>query len=187
MKERLEITTKKIDQKQDFVKSLIRDKKKAEAKRHLISLKQLQDEVSKQENMCIMLEKTKLQLETANDTSKVVQVFKDAASMQKDVEKNREYLEDFLVDKKEYQENNTEIARILDEIAIGDPNEMEEIDQMYADMERNALEGEIQRVNSVPLTNVEPGKPRVNTVTQSSKQVEDSSIDQLLAEASDYA
>lgn len=183
MKVRIEEVYKKIDQKQTAVKDLIRNKRKTEAKRQLQTLKALQDEVAKQENMCIILEKTKIQLETANDTSKVVQVFKDAAELQKDVERNRDYLDDFLMEKKEREETNAEIGRILGEIAAGDQEEKDEIDRMYAEMESETLDEDIQKVNKEPLRNLPRASEIKSRVKEDKREVEESSIDKLLMES----
>jgi len=188
MRQRIDDSYRKIDSKQVIIKDLIRNKRKTEAKRHLVSLKALQEEVQKQENMCIILEKTKIQLEVTSDTSKVVDVFKDAATLQKEVERNRDYLEDYMVDKKDMEEQNAEIGRILNDLALGDPQEAEEIDQMYAALEGEALEENIDMVNKEPLRDVHrPAviqstanqSTRTNTTTQSMKE---STIDDLLAD-----
>ncbi len=75
MKGKIEVYYQKVDQKQAEVKKLIREKKKNEAKRKLQILKTTQEELGKLESMCVILEKTKIQLEVANDTSKLVDVF----------------------------------------------------------------------------------------------------------------
>ena len=191
MREKIEIGYRKIDEKQDKVKDLIRQKKKNEAKRQLQVLKTYQEELAKQENMCIILEKTKIQLEVAADTSKMVEVFKDAASLQKEVDKNREFLEDFLIDKKEMDDQNKEIGQLLSDIAAGDEQEKEEIDDMYKELEQEVLDERIENINQDPLKNAT--KPQVvpqqyNTHTNvQSKQLEESSIDDLLREAAEYS
>jgi len=190
MREKIEIGYKKIDDKQEKVKELIRAKKKNEAKRQLQVLKTFQEELAKQENMCIILEKTKIQLEVAADTSKMVDVFKDAVSLQKEAEKNREFLEDFLIDKREMDEQNKEIGNLLSDIAAGDEQEKEEIDDMYKELEQEVLDEKIDNINQDPLKNVT--KPQVHTNTQQQQvnkpqQMQESSIDDLLREAAEYS
>jgi len=196
LKERIDINYKKIDQKQAMVKDLIRNKKKVEAKRHLISLKQLQEEVAKQENMCIMLEKSKIQLEGTQDVGQVVNALKTATEMQKDVERNRDYLEDFLVDKREMDQQNAEIGQLLNDIAAGDQDEKDEIDRMYAEMEGETIDEEISRVNRDPLKNVDKTRiqqqqtiqtTQTNQARHQEKKVEESTIDDLLAQAAGYS
>jgi hypothetical protein len=186
MREKIEIGYKKIDDKQAKIKDLIRQKKKNEAKRQLQVLKTYQEELAKQENMCIILEKTKIQLEVAADTSKMVDVFKDAVSLQKEAEKNREFLEDFLMDKREMDEQNKEIGNLLNDIAIGDEQEKEELDNMFAEMEKEVLDEQIDNLNNDPLKGATKVKQPVQTSMISSKQVEESSIDDLLSQASQY-
>jgi len=189
MRSKIDLGYQKIDEKQERVKELIRQKKKNEAKRQLQVLKTFQEELAKQENMCIILEKTKIQLEVAADTSKMVDVFKDAVSLQKEAEKNREFLEDFLIDKREMDEQNKEIGNLLNDIAAGDEQEKDELDEMYKQMEDEVLQGEIDKINQDPLKNAT--KPTVNTyqpqpVVQK-QQMEESSIDDLLKEAAQYS
>jgi len=190
MRDKIDVGYRRIDEKQEKVKDLIRQKKKTEAKRQLQILKTYQEELAKQENMCIILEKTKIQLEVAADTSKMVEVFKDAATLQKEAEKNREFLEDFLIDKKEMDEQNKEIGNLLSDIAAGDEQEKEDIDDMYKELEQEVLEEKIDNINQDPLKNatkpqVISNKPVVNTVQ--SKQIEESSIDDLLKAAAEYS
>jgi len=193
LKERVDVNYKKIDQKQALVKDLIRNKKKVEAKRHLISLKQLQEEVAKQENMCIMLEKSKIQLEGTQDTGSVIDALRAGTEMQKDIEKNRDYLEDFLVDKREMDQQNAEIGQLLNDIAAGDQDEQDEIDKMYAEMESETVDEEISRVNRDPLKNVNRTTTQQQTIQntqpsrQQTKKVEESTIDDLLAQAAGYS
>jgi len=194
IRQKIDINYKKIDQKQNLVKDLIRNKKKVEAKRHLLSLKQLQEEVAKQENMCIMLEKSKIQLEGTQDTTSVIDALKSANEMQKDVERNRDYLEDFLVDKREMDAQNAEIGNLLNDIAAGDQDEKDEIDRMYAEIEGETLEEDISRINREPLKNVDKGIQQQKTIQSTQpvsrheqKQVEESTIDDLLAQAAGYS
>jgi hypothetical protein len=193
MREKIEVYYAKCDQKQAKVKELIRQKKKNEAKRQLQVLKAIQEELAKQENMCIILEKTKIQLEVAADTSKMVDVFKDAVSLQKEAEKNREFLEDFLIDKREMDEQNKEIGNLLNDIAAGTEEEKEEIDDLYKELEQEVLDEQIDNINNDPLKNAT--KPQVQTHVQpantnthtQNKQMEESSIDDLLKEAALYS
>jgi len=191
MREKIDVGYRKIDEKQAKVKDLIRNKKKTEAKRHLQILKTFQEELAKQENMCIILEKTKIQLEVAADTSKMVDVFKDAVTLQKEAEKNREFLEDFLIDKKEMDEQNKEIGQLLNDIAAGDLQEQEDIDEMYKELEQEVIDEKIDGINQDPLKNAT--KPQVNqnkpNVVPAAKvqNVEDSSIDDLLSQAAQYS
>jgi len=191
IKERIDINYQKIDKKQALVKDLIRNKKKVEAKRQLLSLKQLQEEVAKQENMCIMLEKAKIQLEGTQDTKSVVDALKSASEMQKDVERNRDYLEDFLTDKREMDAQNAEIGNLLNDIAAGDQDERDEIDRLYDEMEGQALDEVISKVNREPLKNVERVTIQQTTVQTNqqveTKKVEESTIDDLLAQAAGYS
>jgi len=189
MRQKIEIGYQKIDDKQAKVKDLIRQKKKNEAKRQLQVLKTFQEELAKQENMCIILEKTKIQLEVAADTSKMVDVFKDAVSLQKEAEKNREFLEDFLIEKKEMDDQNKEIGQLLSDIAAGDEQEKEELDDLYKELEQEVLDEQMEKINQDPLKNAT--KPQVNTyqpqpVVQKQQQMEESSIDDLLKEAAQY-
>jgi len=191
LKQKIDLNYKKIDQKQYLIKQLIRDKRKAEAKRHLLSLKQYQEEVAKQENMAILLEKTKIQLEGTHDTTKIVDALRVTTDMQKEVERNRDYLEDFMLDKKEQDMQNAEIAKILNDIAEGDQEEKDEIDKMYAEMENMVIDENIARVNKDSLKNVQ--KPKIvepiaqGQVMRNNTQKKESSIDDLLAEAVNYA
>jgi len=193
MREKIEVYYERVDQKQAKVKELIRQKKKNEAKRQLQVLKAIQEELAKQENLCIILEKTKIQLEVAADTTKMVDVFKDAVSLQKEAEKNREFFEDFLIDKREMDEQNKEIGNLLNEIAAGDEQEREEIDDLYKELEQEVLDEQIDNINNDPLKNAT--KPQVQTHTQpaqvntntQAKQMEESSIDDLLKEAAMYS
>lgn len=191
MRNKIEVGYAKIDDKQAKVKELIRQKKKNEAKRQLQVLKTFQEELAKQENMCIILEKTKIQLEVAADTSKMVDVFKDAVSLQKEAEKNRDFLEDFLMEKKEMDDANKEIGQLLNDIAAGDTEEQEELDDMYKALEQEVLDEKIEGINQDPLKNAT--KPQVQTQhaqpvvqKQAQKKMEESSIDDLLAEAAQY-
>lgn len=191
MREKIEIGYKKVDEKQEKVKDLIRQKKKNEAKRQLQVLKTFQEELAKQENMCIILEKTKIQLEVAADTSKMVDVFKDAVSLQKEAEKNREFLEDFLIDKREMDEQNKEIGNLLSDIAAGDEQEKEELDDMYKELEQEVLDEKIDTINQDPLKNVTKPQVQTNAPQQSTykqpQNLQESSIDDLLREAAEYS
>jgi len=71
---------KQLDLKQEKIKELIRQKKKSEAKRSLILLKALQDELAKLENMSVLLEKQIIQVETADSTSQVIHALKTAST-----------------------------------------------------------------------------------------------------------
>jgi len=190
MRQKIEVGYAKIDDKQARVKDLIRQKKKNEAKRQLQVLKTFQEELAKQENMCIILEKTKIQLEVAADTSKMVDVFKDAVSLQKEAEKNREFLEDFLIEKKEMDDQNKEIGQLLSDIAAGDEQEKEELDDLYNELEQEVLDEQMEKINQDPLKNAT--KPQVVTHEQQHQpivqkpQMEESSIDDLLKEAALY-
>jgi hypothetical protein len=186
MREKIEIGYKKIDDKQAKIKDLIRQKKKNEAKRQLQVLKTYQEELAKQENMCIILEKTKIQLEVAADTSKMVDVFKDAVSLQKEAEKNREFLEDFLMDKREMDEQNKEIGNLLNDIALGDEQEKEELDNMFAAMEQEVLDEQIDNINNDPLKGATKVQQTTIKSTTTTTKVEESSIDDLLSQASQY-
>jgi len=136
--------------------------------------------------MCIILEKTKIQLEVASDTSKMVDVFKDAVSLQKEAEKNREFLEDFLIDKREMDEQNKEIGNLLNDIAVGDEEEQEKIEDMFKELEQIVIDERIDNINNDPLKNAT--KPQIHAHTEISKpkQMEESSIDDLLKEAALY-
>jgi hypothetical protein len=190
MRDKIEAGYKKIDDKQAKIKDLIRLKKKNEAKRQLQVLKTFQEELAKQENMCIILEKTKIQLEVAADMTSMIDVFKGAQDLQKEAEKNREFLEDFLMDKKEMDESNKAIGDLLADIAAGDEQEKEELDDMYKELEQEVLDERIDNINNDPLKNAV--KPQVinnsaATVTNSkAKAMEESSIDDLLKEAAMY-
>lgn len=138
--QKVEILYEKIEKKEASIKDLIRMKKKTEAKKQLPILKTLQNEVQKLENMSIIYEKTKIQIEAASDLSKITNTFKEAATLMKENESNREFLEDFLMDKRELDQQNAEIGLLLKEIASGTQEEVEEIDKMFADMENEVLE-----------------------------------------------
>lgn len=191
MREKIEIGYKKLDEKQNKIKELIRQKKKNEAKRQLQVFKTFQEELAKQENMCIILEKTKIQLEVASETSKMIDVFKDAMTLQKEAEKNREFLEDFLLDKKEMDDQNKEIGKLLSDIAAGDEEEQEEIDQMYKDLEQEVLDDKLDEINTVPvkdapIKNKVPVMQKNSTATTISNKQEESSLDDLLSQAANY-
>ena len=185
MKQKIDLGYAKVDQKQGIVKDLIRQKRKNEAKRQLQVLKTFQEELAKQENMCIILEKTKIQLEVANDTTKMVDVFKEASVMQKEMERNREFLEDYMLDKREMDEQNREISTLLSDIAAGDEQEREEIDDLYKQFEQEVIDEQIGTINQGPLKNVT--QPQTQTQQQQAsrqkKPVEESSIDDLLSQA----
>eukprot|EP00330_Aristerostoma_sp_ATCC50986_P008038 CAMPEP_0114589016 /NCGR_PEP_ID=MMETSP0125-20121206/11576_1 /TAXON_ID=485358 ORGANISM="Aristerostoma sp., Strain ATCC 50986" /NCGR_SAMPLE_ID=MMETSP0125 /ASSEMBLY_ACC=CAM_ASM_000245 /LENGTH=54 /DNA_ID=CAMNT_0001785705 /DNA_START=382 /DNA_END=546 /DNA_ORIENTATION=+ len=51
--------------------------------------------------MCIILEKTKIQIEAARDVNQMTNALREAQDLQKEAEKNRDFLEDYLLDKKE--------------------------------------------------------------------------------------
>jgi Snf7. len=190
MREKIDIGYKKLDEKQNKIKDLIRQKRKAEAKRQLQVFKTFQEELAKQENMCIILEKTKIQLEVAAETSKMVEVFKDAMSLQKEVEKNVDFLQDFLLDKKEMDEQNKQVGDLLSEIAAGDEQEIEDVERMYKELEGEIMDEKLDDINADPLINAkqpikEKVNPQISTTTVSSKQ-EEASLDDLLSQAANY-
>jgi hypothetical protein len=141
-------------------------------------LKTLQEELAKQENMCIILEKMKIQLDVASETQKMVEVFKDASNMMKESEKNAEFLEDFLLDQKEMNEKSKEVGNLLNEIAQGDQEERDAVDHMFAKMEKEVMDDEMNTINDKPLKNVTKIQPQVITQTDS--------VDDILSMASQY-
>ncbi len=178
MKEKIEADYQKVGQIQAQVKKLISEKKKNEAKRQIQILKAIQQELVKQENMCLMLEKTKIQLEGIDGTNKITDALKDAVGFQKEAEKNREFLEDFLMEKREMDENNKAISKLLNDLAAGDEEEREEIDEMYKGIEFE-VHGEEMNKNKNPLKNAT--KPQVQSHTP--QQMEGKSIGELLKDA----
>lgn len=194
IREKIDDGYKKIDDKQAKIKDLIRQKKKNEAKRHLQVMKTYQEELAKQENMCIILEKTKIQLEVAHDMDAMVNVFKDVAVLQKEAEKNLDFLQDFAIDQQEIQQQNKEISELLGSIAQGDDEEKEAVDEMYKELEQQVLDEQIDGINDDPLKNAV--KPQVQPVTtntsttissKASAKIEESSIDDLLSQAAQYS
>jgi len=187
MREKIEAYYQRVDQKQAKVKELICQRKKNEAKRELQILKAIQEELAKQENLCIILEKTKIQLEVAADTTKMVDVLKDGISLQKDIEKDREFLDGFIIEKREMDEQNREISNLLSEIAGGTEQEQEEIDELYQEYEQQVRNEQYENFNNSPLKN--NTKPQVQTHTQpaQTKIMAESAFDDLLKEAEMYS
>ncbi len=132
MREIIDVKYQKIDQKETKAKDLIREKKKNEAKRQLKILKGMLEEIAKQENMYQILEKTKIQLESTADTSKIVEILKDPFSRQiirTEDERSREFIEELFVDQGEKDEVFQGINRLLDDLV--DVCYDEEIEIMY--------------------------------------------------------
>jgi hypothetical protein len=131
----------------------------------------------------------KIQLDVASETQKMVEVFKDASNMMKESEKNAEFLEDFLLDQKEMNEKSKEVGNLLNEIAQGDQEEIDAVDDMFAEMEKEVMDDEMNAINDKPLKNVTKNQPQVVTQTNSnaSKQTQqDSAVDDILSMASQY-
>jgi len=189
MREKMETYKQKADEKQASIKQLINQNKRKEAQGQLQVLKTIKAEIEKQENLCVILEKTKLQLEVAVNTYPVVDIMKEAASLQKEYEEKKEFFEDFISERREMDEQNKEISSILKESANVSEQGNEEIDELYKVFEQAVIDDQIDSINKDPLKNVI--KPRdtqpvqVNIDAQA-KQAEDKELDDLLEKAAMY-
>mmetsp|Transcript_78646 Transcript_78646/g.109270 ORF Transcript_78646/g.109270 Transcript_78646/m.109270 type:complete len:125 (+) Transcript_78646:74-448(+) len=105
--------------------------------------------------MCIILEKTKIQIEAARDVNNITDALRDAKTLQAEAEKSRDFLEDFLLDQREMDEQNKEIGKLLSDIATGDDEQQEEIDEMYKQFEQEVLDNQLDAVNNQPLVNAQ--------------------------------
>ena len=116
----------------------------------------------------------------------MIDVFKDAMTLQQEQEKNRDFLEDFLLDKKEMDEQNKEVGNLLNEIAAGDVEEQEEVDRMFKEFENEAFDDQLDALNDIPLQNVTGQRTFDQNTNQNynqQQQKQDDDINMLLSQA----
>lgn len=80
---RIEVANLALADKEQSIRDLIRNKKKNEAKRQLQVFKTMQDEIIKQKNLLTLLEKTKIQVESAIMAKDLIKGLKDGINIQK--------------------------------------------------------------------------------------------------------
>lgn len=101
----------------------------------------------KLESMCIILEKTKIQLEAAADIGRMTTILREANSLTEEISRNRDFLEDYLLEKQEFDAQNKEVNSLINEIAVGSVEDQDEVEKMYDDLCKETLDEQIGDIN----------------------------------------
>lgn len=191
-KERIDQQYEKIEKQETKIKELIAKGKRTEAKRQLMTFKNLQAQLEQQENLITTLEKTKVQLEASLSTKSMIDVLAKANEIQKQLDSNRDQIEDVLMDRKELEQDQKEISNLISELANGTEEEKEELDDLFKQYEKQVFEEKAMSINTNPVnvnvnTTVQKNKePAYQQIQKQPQKVEDP-LDDILQQSAQYS
>ena len=191
-KEKIDAQYAKIEKQEAKIKDLISKGKRTEAKRQLMTFKMLQDELVKSENLVTTLEKAKVQLEASLETKSMIDALRVANDIQRQLDSNRDQIEDVLMDRKDLEQDQKDISNLISELANGTEEEREEIDELYKQYEQEIFMAKADGINLNPVkVDVQTTKISEPQLQQPQKQpvqqkVEDP-LDDLLQQSAQYS
>jgi len=191
-KERIDLQYAKIEKQEAKIKELIAKGKRTEAKRQLMTFKMLQEELMKSENLVTTLEKAKVQLEASLETKSMIDALKTANEIQKQLDQNRDQIEDVLMDRKELEQDQKEISNLISELANGTEEEREEIDELYKQYEKEVFEEKAMNLNTKPVnvnvnTTIKEQPQQQYVSKQPQQQKVEDPLDDLLQQSAQYS
>ena len=150
-KEKIDEQYERIEKEELKIKDLIAKGKRTAAKRQLAMFKILQDQLNKSENLLTVLEKSKIQLMTSLETKNMTDAISIANKLQSELNSNIDEIQDILLDRKELEQDQKEIANLISGLANGTEEEREEIDELYEQYEKEVVNERILNINTDPV------------------------------------
>jgi len=188
-KEKIDLSYEKVEKQELKIKELIAKGKRTEAKRQLVTFKMLQQELVNQENLVTTLEKAKVQLENSVMTKNMIEALETANLAQKQLASEQDKIERVLEDRRDLELDQKDINNLIAELANGTEDEKEEIDELYAQYEKEVFEDQAFKINTQTLnSNAQVVKPQAQVQPQQQQPAQkNDDLEDFLSQSAQYA